>query len=103
MKPAALPSQPTEWRSLYYCFEGWDENEPTETTGVVMTCAKCASDMLKDFDAELAIHFPGREGLEKAHVFVFPKLMACLNCGHVEFVLRKEEIEQLNDGAFAAR
>jgi hypothetical protein len=56
--------------------------------------------MAKHFDAEIAIHFPGREGLDKPLVFVHPKLTVCLNCGQVEFLLSTEEVEQLKDGAF---
>ena len=60
-----------------------------------MSCKRCTSDNVKDFDAELAIHFPGLEGLDKPIVWVFPKLAACLNCGFVEFVLPEEPMEQL--------
>jgi hypothetical protein len=66
-----------------------------------MNCTSCTSDMLKDFDAELAIRFPGREGLDKPPVLVYPKLMACLDCGQVEFVLLDEQIEQLKNGVFS--
>ena len=67
-----------------------------------MTCAICASDMLQNFDGELAIHFSGREGLDKPHLFVYPMLKTCLNCGHVEFVVSDEQIEQLKKGVFPA-
>ena len=60
-----------------------------------MSCTICASDMLKDFDGELGIHFPGREGLDKALVLVYPKLRTCLNCGHVEFFLPAAQKEEL--------
>jgi hypothetical protein len=58
--------------------------------------------MLKDFDGELAVHFPGREGLDKPHVFVHSQLKICLNCGHVEFVVPDEQLAQLKNGVFPA-
>lgn len=65
-----------------------------------MTCRRCVFNIVKDFDGELAIHFPGVEGLDKQHVLVNSKLKACLNCGYVEFVLPDEQLEQLkNDTA----
>ena len=63
-----------------------------------MSCRRCSSDGLKTFGGELAIHFPGLEGLDKPIVLAFPKLMTCLNCGFVEFDLLDEQIEQLKNG-----
>jgi len=63
-----------------------------------MSCKRCASDKIKDFNGELAIHFPGLEGLDKPIVWVFPKLVTCLNCGFVEFELPDAEREQLKNG-----
>ena len=37
----------------------------------------------------IAIHFPGLKGLDKPVVWVFPKLLVCLNCGFTEFVVPK--------------
>lgn len=68
-----------------------------------MSCKQCASDYLKDFGGEVAIHFPGRDGLNKPIVWVFPKLMTCLDCGFVEFVLPEEEREQLRYDDFRAQ
>ena len=68
----------------------------------LMTCRRCASVEVKDFTEELAIHFPGLEGLEQEMVWVFPKLAACVNCGFVEFVLPDEPMEQPMNGTFPA-
>ena len=59
------------------------------------TCERCASDSLKTFIGEVAVHFPGLEGLNKPIVWVFPKLTICLLCGFVEFVLPEEQRAQL--------
>ena len=64
-----------------------------------MSCKRCASDVVNEFSAELAIHFPGWEGLERPVVWAFPRLMVCLGCGLVEFELLPEQLEQLNRAA----
>jgi hypothetical protein len=68
-----------------------------------MTCKRCACDKVKEFNGELAIHFPGLEGLEKPIVWVFPELVICLGCGLVQFVLSDEELAQLKNGGFTAQ
>jgi len=47
---------------------------------------------------EMNIHFPGREGLDKPTVWVFPKVLVCLDCGFAEFVIPKNELHALVDG-----
>jgi hypothetical protein len=56
-----------------------------------MSCKRCASEEQKDFNGELAIHFPGMDGLDKPIVWVFPKLLVCLCCGFGEFVVPDEQ------------
>ena len=68
-----------------------------------MGCNRCASDTLEDFNGEVAIHFPGLDGLTRPIVWAFPKLVVCLNCGHVEFLLADEQIAQLKCGVFPAQ
>ena len=63
-----------------------------------MVCTRCSSASLKPFTAEVAIHFPGWDGLEKPQVLVYPKLMVCLGCGFVEFMLPARQLQQLKDG-----
>jgi len=67
-----------------------------------MSCKSCQSDQ-RNFNGEIAIHFPGLEGLNKPIVWVFPMLLACLNCGFTEFVIPERELRQLaeSDGAAA--
>ena len=68
-----------------------------------MTCMRCGSDGQKNFNGEVAIHFPGTEGLDKLIVWVFPKLMICLRCGVAEFVVPADQIEQLKNGGAPAQ
>jgi hypothetical protein len=46
----------------------------------------------------MAVHFPGLEGLNKPVVWVFPKLLVCLNCGFTEFVVPETELYALETG-----
>ena len=69
-----------------------------------MICTKCRSADLRRFTAEVAIHFPGMEGLDKPIVWVFPKLMVCVGCGGTEFVIPGEPLSKLrNEGPGAAK
>jgi hypothetical protein len=68
-----------------------------------MSCVRCASERLKNFNAEVAVHFPGWEGLAKPAVFVFPKLLVCLGCGLVQFELASEQLAQLKSDDLAAQ
>jgi hypothetical protein len=44
-----------------------------------MSCRSCASEKQKEFGSEISIHFPGLEGLDKATVLVFPRLVVCVD------------------------
>lgn len=68
-----------------------------------MPCRTCASDRQRNFNGEIAIHFPGLKGLEMPIVWVFPKVSVCLNCGSSEFQIPQEELRILRrDDAAAA-
>ena len=63
-----------------------------------MSCNSCHSQYQRNLNGEIAIHFPGLEGLNKPIVWVFPKLVVCLNCGLTEFVIPERELRQLAQG-----
>ena len=63
-----------------------------------MSCKSCGSDSPGSFPAEIAIHFPGLKGLDKPHVWLFPTLAVCLNCGHTEFAIPEHELRLLKGG-----
>jgi hypothetical protein len=71
-----------------------------EMTGV-MACKSCGSDDQLKFDAEINIHLPGREALDKRAVLVFPMLLVCLHCGFAEFIISNSEWRQLAQGVAA--
>jgi hypothetical protein len=64
-----------------------------------MACRSCGSENQTEFGAEINIHFPGRKGLDKPAVLVFPKLVVCLDCGFTQFTLPEAELRLLGQGA----
>jgi hypothetical protein len=63
-----------------------------------MACKQCSSDYQSTLSTEMNIHFPGREGLDKPTVWVFPKVLVCLDCGFAEFVVPTNELHVLVEG-----
>ena len=67
-----------------------------------MACKSCGSDRLDTFTAEIALHFPGLEGLDRPHLWVFPQVLVCLNCDDAEFLIPEGELRALAKGDAAA-
>jgi hypothetical protein len=67
-----------------------------------MSCNRCKSDNQRNFNGEVAIHFPGLKGLDMPIVWVFPKLTACLECGFAQFEIPERELRVINEGDFSA-
>ena len=66
----------------------------------VMACTPCKSPDQRVFTAEMNIHFPGRENLDKPTVRGFPLVTVCVNCGCGEFMVH-DELLQLKENAEA--
>jgi hypothetical protein len=64
-----------------------------------MSCKSCQSQNQRNFTAEVAIHFPGLEGLDKPIVWTFPKLAICLKCGFTDFTVPEAETRVLREGS----
>jgi hypothetical protein len=56
-----------------------------------MSCPSCASGNESDFPVEMVIHFRGLKNVDKPGVWVFPKLLVCLNCGFARFTVPQTE------------
>ena len=67
-----------------------------------MFCKSCQSENQSILNGEIAIHFPGLEGLDKPIVWVFPKVLVCLNCGFTEFAIPEAELRRLVESDAAA-
>ena len=63
-----------------------------------MSCSACTSANRLEFGAEMIIHFPGKEGLDKPAVWAFPSLLVCMSCGHTEFTVSETALAELADG-----
>jgi hypothetical protein len=68
-----------------------------------MSCKACQSQNVRNLTGEIGIHSPGLESLDKPRVWVFPKLLVCLNCGFTEFAIPEAELRRLveSDTPFA--
>jgi len=69
--------------------------------GNYMACKSCHSENLRKFTGEIAIHFRGLRNINKPHVWVFPELVVCLNCGFAEFAVPETELRLLTKGRVA--
>jgi hypothetical protein len=53
----------------------------------------------------MGVRLPGLENIDKPTVWVFPKLVVCLDCGRAEFTAPEDELAELRllaKGAAAA-
>jgi hypothetical protein len=67
-----------------------------------MSCPQCVSSNQADFTAEINIHFSGSSNLDRPGLFVFPKLMVCLDCGFAGFAIAEREVRPLREGRVTA-
>lgn len=67
----------------------------------VMACKSCGAENQEQYGAEINVHFPGRRGLDKPGVLVFPSLVVCLDCGFAEFTIPQTELRVLQESAAA--
>jgi hypothetical protein len=64
-----------------------------------MPCLSCGgSDNHEEFPAEMLIHFAGIKNLDKPGVWVFPKLLVCLDCGFLQSTVPARELASLVAG-----
>jgi hypothetical protein len=68
---------------------------PSLGGGEAMRCRSCTSENQRSFTSEIAVHFSGLKNLEKPTVFVFPKLLVCMDCGFTEFAIPDTKLRLL--------
>ena len=66
-------------------------------------CSFCQSANLREFPAEINIHFPGMEGMTKPTVWVFPRLSVCLDCGVAQCSIADAELDRLAERDFGGQ
>jgi hypothetical protein len=67
-----------------------------------VTCKSCQKDNHGSFGGEVAIRYAGLEGPDKLIVWVFPRILVCLECGVAEFHIPGEELRKLAKADAAA-
>jgi hypothetical protein len=60
-----------------------------------MSCLLCGSGNQAELTAEMVIHFCGLKNLDKPGVWVFPKLLVCLDCGCSQFTVPQREMASI--------
>jgi hypothetical protein len=63
-----------------------------------MSCLSCGSNKQAEFSAEMLIHFVGLKNLDKPGVWLFPKLLVCLDCGFLQSTVPAPELASLAVG-----
>jgi hypothetical protein len=61
-------------------------------------CRACASDNQSEFPSEVILHFSGLKNVDNPGVWVFPKLLVCLDCGFGCFTVQRAELALLAAG-----
>ncbi len=60
-----------------------------------MSCNSCRSNNQREFNGEICIHFSGLKNMDKPLVWVFPRVLVCLDCGFGEFTVPETELRTL--------
>jgi len=55
----------------------------------------CGTDNQVQLVAEIALHFPGLKYVSEPAVWVFPKVLVCMDCGSTEFTVPQRELKLL--------
>jgi hypothetical protein len=68
-----------------------------------MSCVSCGAKKQAKFSAEMIIHFKGLKNVDKPGVWLFQKLLVCLDCGTAQFSVPETELRLISktDGAAA--
>ena len=78
--------------------QGPDVHQLSLATSLVH-CLSCGSKNVTKFESEIAIHFPVVKNITKPHVWVFPVLVVCFDCGIVQFTIADPELRQFAEGS----
>lgn len=60
-----------------------------------MSCTFCRSSNQTEFPSEVNIHLPGLKNAAQPGVFVFPRLLVCLDCGSSSFMTPASQLAKL--------
>jgi len=60
-----------------------------------MSCLLCGSGNQEELTAEMVIHFSGLKNLDKPGVWLFLKLLVCLDCGCSHFTVPERALASI--------
>jgi len=61
-------------------------------------CSSCGSRRNANFLGEICLHFAGGlEGLDKPLVWMFPKVVVCLDCGSAQFAVPEAGLKLIQE------
>jgi hypothetical protein len=61
-------------------------------------CPSCGSSNQAEFPTEMLVHFGGLKNLDKPCVWMYPRLLVCLECGFARTTVPATELAQLAAG-----
>jgi len=60
-----------------------------------MSCTRCLSLHQTELDTEINLHLCGLPNLSEPGIFVFPRVLVCLDCGMSQFVIEERELAEI--------
>ena len=60
-----------------------------------MSCPACSSCNQVEFSAEMVVHSSGLKNIDRPAVYVFPKILVCLDCGFSQFSVPESALVSL--------
>jgi len=63
-----------------------------------MSCSSCGLGNQIVFSAEMIVHLVGLKNLDNPGLWLFPKLLVCLDCGNARFNISKTDLASLVGG-----
>jgi hypothetical protein len=60
-----------------------------------MSCTRCLSLHETELNTEINFHLHGLANMDDSGIFVFPKVLVCLDCGLSQFVVEEQELAQI--------
>jgi hypothetical protein len=60
-----------------------------------MSCPACWLDDHMEITAEMVLHLCGLKNIDRPAIYLFPKLLVCMDCGFARFTVPKAQLELL--------
>ena len=64
-----------------------------------MSCRSCGSGNRKNLAGELSVHVLGLENVDKPAVWIFPRLLVCMECGFTELTIEENHLRRAREGS----